>query len=62
MTAPDDNTIDQLVQSGAFASKGAARRAFGINDGLPQITDNLVTVVGRLTAGIAGARPPLPNH
>lgn len=44
-----------------FKSKGAMRRAYGINDPLRPITPNLRRLVERLTAGLAGARPRLPN-
>ncbi|MGB3484005.1 MAG: hypothetical protein WBB07_17540 [Mycobacterium sp.] len=52
---------DALVQDGQFASKGAARRALGINEGMAPISENMQQVADRMSAGLAGARPGLPN-
>ena len=59
MTNPD---IDALVARGAYASKGAARRALGINEGPPLIADSAKSWVQKLIGGLAGSRPPKPPN
>jgi len=48
--------IDELVETGAYASKGSARRALGLPDppALPE-----ASWCGKIRNGIAGARPKI---
>lgn len=52
-----DRDVDALVQSGRYASKGAARRVAG-NYSTPKPTKNWQR---KLLAGLAGRPPQLPN-
>lgn len=49
--------INALVQSGQYASKGAARRALGIEAEQPLIADSMQDWMKRLLAGLVGTRP-----
>lgn len=54
----DAQLVNAAVQSGEYASKGEARRAFGINEGLPPMD---TAWRRRIVGGLAGASPALPR-
>ena len=65
MTQPEDrfrNLGREVAQRyvEAFPSKGAARRALGVNDELPAF-ESLPEWAKRLVRGLPGGAPALPN-
>lgn len=65
---PDEQRVNDAVQSGWYASKGAARRAMGIepvryaSESAAAGAKAGMEWVERLTAGLAGRRPATPAN